>query len=172
LFFDTDWQAHFDDIFKHGAINKKPLFYLCVPSKTDPGVAPKGSENLFALVPMPAGRVLTKNQQQNVINSVISRIEAACGESFTKNISVLETRGSEYFVETFNAYKGNAFGLSHTFMQSGPLRPRIKSKKLSNLYYAGQYTNPGTGVPMVVLSGKVVADQVEQDLLRYSKKRD
>lgn len=171
LFFDTDWQLHFDDIFKHGAINKKPLFYLCVPSKTDPSVAPSGSENLFVLVPMPAGRVLTQGQQKQIVKNSIARIEKACGQSIAKNIVTLQVRGSEYFVDVFNAYKGNAFGLSHTFLQSGPLRPRIKSKKLSNLYYAGQYTNPGTGVPMVVLSGKVVAQQVTDDLLRYSKKQ-
>ena len=165
LFFDTDWQNHFDDIFKHSGVNSKPLFYLCVPSRTDPSVAPKGHENLFVLAPMPAGKKLTQNQQQAIVNDIITRIETKTGQRFKDDIVCQEVRGSEYFVETFNAYKGNAFGLSHTLLQSGPLRPNMQSKKVKNLFYTGQYTNPGTGVPMVVLSGKVVASQAT-DLLK------
>lgn len=164
LFFDSDWDYHFNQVFKHKKWSDKPLFYVGCPSKTDASVAPKNKENIFILAPMANGIIPSKQQEQDLALNLISRIEQATKTSFQNNIEVKEIRSAKYFTETFNAYKGNAFGLAHTLKQSAFLRPKIQSKKLSNMYYVGQYTNPGTGVPMVVLSGKVAANTVKQGL--------
>jgi phytoene desaturase len=160
LFFDTDWDEHFARLSR-GEWAKDPLFYMSVPSITDESVAPKGSENLFVLAPMPAGKQANEQTIKQVTSTIINRIEKQVGSSIREHIVVQEYRAQDYFMDTFNAYKGNAFGPSHTLKQSAIFRPRMQSKKVSNLYYVGQYTNPGTGVPMVVLSGKVAANLVQ-----------
>lgn len=161
LFFDTDWEEHFDEVFKRKVWSRAPLFYLCAPSKTDPSVAPKGHENLFFLAPMAAGLKPTSSQLETTANSLISRVERATGSSFSAAITTKHIYGPDYFEQTFHALGGNAFGLSHTLTQSAVLRARMQSRRVPNLYYTGQYTNPGTGVPMVLLSGKVVSRLVQ-----------
>lgn len=163
LFFDTDWNGHFKEVFDKKVWSNSPMFYLCVPSITDESVAPKGSENLFVLAPLANGLIATEERMEKTANAIIDRIEQKIGTSFRKQIVVKDVRAHDYFKETFNAYKGNAFGLAHTMKQTAFLRPPIRSKKVKGLYYVGQYTNPGTGVPIVTLSGKVVANQVVSD---------
>jgi phytoene desaturase len=162
LFFDTDWDGHFNEVFDTKVWSERPLFYLCVPSRTDPGVAPAGHENLYFLAPMAAGTRPNKEQLNVGARALIARVETAIGQKFADDIEVMTPYGPDYFEETFHAYKGNAFGLAHTLTQSATLRPRLRSRKVKNLYYAGQYTNPGTGVPMVLISGKIVARLVRE----------
>jgi phytoene desaturase len=165
MFFDADWDAHFRQVFDTHEWSEKPLFYVGTPSKSDPSVAPKGCENIFILAPMSGGVKPTKKQIDALVENLIARLESELGEKLRDNIVVKEVRSEQFFEETLNAYKGNAFGLAHTLKQSAMLRPSLKSKKLRNLAYAGQYTNPGTGVPMVVLSGKLAA-QITAKTLR------
>lgn len=160
LFFDTEWDKNFDRVFKDHQVPDKPLFYLSAPSRTDATVAPTGQENLFLLMPVSNQADIDRAQAGALVEAALSRIEAKIGVTFRDQLAVKEVLPPSHFSERFNAYRNNAFGLSHTLLQSGPLRPRVKSKKLQNLYYVGQYTNPGTGVPLVVLSGKVVAKVV------------
>lgn len=162
LFFDVDWDAHFSEVFDTGVWSKKPLVYVSCPTKTDSSVAPKGYENLFILAPMANSLKPTKDQMTEVIDDIISRVESCTGQAIHADIAYKDIRAHQYFEETFNAAHGNAFGLAHTLTQSGPMRPRMQSKKLSNLFYVGQFTNPGTGVPMVVTSGKVVAELIQK----------
>lgn len=164
LFFDTDWDRHFNEIFKKKQWSEEPLLYVCVPSKSDTSVAPKGQENIFILAPSAPGIEPTKPQLTKLTQNVITRLEQKSGTKLADNIVLQEVRTQKYFIETFGAYKGNAFGLSHTLPQSAIFRPKMVSPKLNNLFYVGQYTNPGTGVPMVVLSGKVAADQLRKRL--------
>lgn len=164
LFFDAPWEENFKAVFDQDRLPEQPLFYVCAPAQTDPSVAPKGHENLFILVPVtnvaqPAGAYET------LVDHAIERIEHQTGRQFKHDIVHRRIFAHKYFEDTFNAYIGNSFGLSHTRTQTGPLRPRIQSKKVSNLFYAGQMTNPGTGVPLVILSGQVAAGA----LMRYSK---
>lgn len=165
LFFDTDWHKHFNQVFEQHKWSDSPLFYVGAPSKSDDSVAPKNNENIFVLAPMTNGYLPTKNEQQKLAQLIIERIEQKTGTKFSKDIIVKQIRGAEYFEDAYHAYKGNAFGLAHTLSQSAFLRPRLASKKLSNLFYAGQYTNPGTGVPMVVISGKIAARLTREKLL-------
>jgi phytoene desaturase len=157
MFFDSDWKGHFDQVFKDKKWSSRPLFYVGTPSKTDPSVAPKGQENIVILAPMANGLNPTKDQLHELTESLIARMEARIQHSFAKDIVVKETVSQDFFEQTFNSYQGNAFGLAHVLGQSALFRPRMQSKKLNNLFYVGQYTNPGTGVPMVVLSGKILA---------------
>lgn len=163
LFLESDWHKHFSAIAS-GSIETNPLFYVSAPSKTDPTVAPSGHENLFILAPMPAGTNLSLKNQKIITDNIISRIEKHCGLSFNSNIVIKKYLDQNYFEQTFNAFKGNAFGPSHSLRQTAIFRTRMKSKKLKNLYFVGQYTNPGTGVPMVVLSGKAVGRLIAKDL--------
>jgi phytoene desaturase len=163
LFFDTSWDDNFDSIFKHKKVPKNPLFYLCMPSKTDNQVAPKDHENLFVLIPSPAGKTLSETQLNELYNQVIDRISKKSGVDIRKHIVYKKVLDPSYFKDRYNAYQGNAFGLAHTLTQSSFFRPPIRHRNISNLYYCGQCTNPGTGVPMVVMSGKIAATQLIKD---------
>ncbi len=162
LFFDTDWDKNFADVFTKGQVNKKPLFYVCAPSVTDPSVAPKGSENLFILIPTSNQAALSAQQEEALVDQALARIAEKTTTSIVGSVVTKRILGNQYFSDSFNAYKGNAFGLAHTLRQSGPLRARMQSKKVPNLYFVGQYTNPGTGVPLVVTSGKVVSTLITE----------
>ncbi|MCU0667201.1 MAG: phytoene desaturase family protein [Patescibacteria group bacterium] len=160
MFFDADWYGHFDKVFEHTEWSENPLFYVGTPSKTDPIVAPGGNENIIILAPMANGLNPTKKQKEDLIDSLIKRMENKINCKFSNNIVYKKIIDQDYFESSFNSYRGNAFGLAHSLRQSAVFRPRMQSKKLSNLFYVGQYTNPGTGVPMVVLSGKIIAKVV------------
>lgn len=160
LFFDSDWDVHFDEVFNKKVWSKEPLFYVGAPSRTDKSVSPKGMENLFILAPMANNLSPTKKQMEETADRLIRRMERATGDSIMKNIIFRNVQAHDYFRSTFNAYQGNAFGLAHTLSQSAFFRPPMQHKKLSNLFFVGQYTNPGTGVPIVTLSGKVVSELI------------
>jgi phytoene desaturase len=164
MFFDADWHGHFNQVFKEKGWVSRPLFYVGTPSKSDSKVAPKNKENIVILVPIASGVKVDDAHRKELVESVIARMEARLGVPFAKDITVKQVRDIEYFEDTFNAYKGNAFGLAHTLTQTAMLRPRMQSSKVKNLFFVGQYTNPGTGVPIVVLSGKVVANLVNNTI--------
>jgi phytoene desaturase len=164
LFFDTDWDAHFREVFNKKVWSDDPLFYLCAPAKTDTAVAPKNYENLFVLAPMAAGLHPTPAQQQSTLKNIVARIEKQTKTSVMPHIVTQQILAHEYFEQTFNAYQGTAFGLAHTLFQSAVFRPSLQHKKLNNMFYTGQFTNPGTGVPMVVLSGKISAGLVQKTI--------
>jgi phytoene desaturase len=157
LFFDTDWEANFRMVLQTHALQKKPLFYATVPSISDNSVAPKGSESIFVLIPVSNKLDISQAIAENMVDKALLRIAAKTDTAFFNDIKVKKVFSPDYFKQTFNAANGNGFGLAHTLGQSGPMRPRMRSKKVRNLFYVGHYTNPGTGVPLVLLSGKVVA---------------
>ncbi len=156
VFFDVDWERHFREVFEDRVWSKEPLFYVGAPSVTDPSVAPKGCENMFILAPMAVGEQPDERLIADTVDGIISRLEARLSASIKRHIVYKDVRAHNYFTEMFNAYKGNAFGLAHTLAQSAVLRPKMQHPRYTNLFFVGQYTNPGTGVPMVTLSGKAV----------------
>ena len=163
LFFDVDWDHHFSEVFKKKKWSKDPLFYVGAPSVTDDSVAPKGHENIFVLAPMASGLKPTTKQLYKTADDIVARLSRHTGVDLPRHTVVRHVRAHEYFEESFNAYQGNAFGLAHTLRQSAIFRPPMKSKKLPNLYFVGQYTNPGTGVPLVTISGKTVAALIQKE---------
>lgn len=160
FYFQDNWEEHFKTI-KTGALPKKPCFYISAPSNTDPSVAPKNQENLFVLIPI--GVKTKENQLSKYVDHVLKHIENVIGIKFINDICYKKIYGKSDFAKDYNAYMGNALGLSHTLLQSVFLRPRMKSKKLKNLYHVGQFTQPGVGVPMVLLSALYINDIIKNE---------
>lgn len=164
LFFDEDLDAHARAIYKTPQWPDKPLFYVCCPSKTDANVAPEGHENLFLLMPVAPGLEDTEAQRESYFTSMISRLEEQTGEQILPFIDYKKSYCVNDFITDYNAFKGNAYGLANTLSQTAILKPKIRNKKLPNLFYAGQLTVPGPGVPPSIISGKIASEQVLKHL--------
>ncbi|HXD92017.1 MAG TPA: phytoene desaturase family protein [Bacteroidia bacterium] len=164
LFFDTDFDKHAKEIYETPQWPENPLFYVCCPSKTDATVAPAGMENLFILVPIAPGLKDTPEMREHYFTAIIKRIEKKCNDIFLANIIYKKTYCVDDFVSDYNAYKGNAYGLANTLKQTALLKPSIRNKKVKNLFYAGQLTVPGPGVPPALISGEIAATQMSNYL--------
>jgi phytoene desaturase len=161
LFFDVPFEPHAREIYTDPKWPKAPLFYLNVPSKTDSTVAPDGCENLMFLIPVASG--LTEDSEalrQHYFRMVVKRLEERTGESINESITFLKTFSISDFVQAYHSYKGNAYGLANTLKQTAIFKPSCHSKKVANLFYTGQFTVPGPGVPPSLISGEVVSGQV------------
>lgn len=157
LIFTKNWRQNFDDIFKRQVLPKPASMYICKPSETDPNVAPKGTENVFVLVPLPAKLDGTAPNMERHAEEYIAQLTHAIGvPDFKERIRYKRLFGPHDFKDTFNAWNGTALGLSHVLSQSALLRPSNKSKKVANLYYVGANTMPGIGLPMCLISAQLV----------------
>jgi phytoene desaturase len=164
LFFDTDYDAHAKDIYENPKWTNEPLFYVCCPSKTDEVVAPKGHENLFILIPHAIQLAEDKSIVEHYFQTTIQRIERYTGESIAPHIIFKKEFTARNFIEEYHSYKGNAYGLANTLMQTAFFKPKIRNKKVKNLFYTGQLTVPGPGVPPAIISGKIVAKELHNYL--------
>jgi len=164
LFFDNNLDLHAQEIYKNKKWPTKPLFYVCCPSKTDDSVAPEGHENLFLLMPIAAGLKDEESIREEYYQVMMERLESYVGEDLRDSIVYKKSYCVSNFIEDYNAYQGNAYGLANTLMQTANLKPSIKSKKVKNLYFAGQLTVPGPGVPPSLISGQVVAKELLKNL--------
>jgi phytoene desaturase len=161
LFFDVPFNNHANEIYKEPQWPSDPLFYLSVSSKTDNSVAPDGCENLVFLVPVASGLTNdTEKLRDKYFNKIIKRVELQTGESISDSIIYKKTFSVSDFVSEYHSYRGNAYGLANTLMQTAFFRPSCQSKKVKNLFYTGQFTVPGPGVPPSLISGEVVSKQV------------
>jgi len=161
LFFDVPFQAHADEIYKSRRWPTHPLFYVSITSITDAHSAPTGCENLFFLVPLSAGLTGdTEEVREEYFNILIRRFEERTGEKLTDAIIFKKSFAVSDFVEQYNSFKGNAYGLANTLKQTAILKPSCRSRKVKNLFFTGQLTVPGPGVPPSLISGEVVAKQV------------
>lgn len=168
LFLDKDWANSFDQIFDpaKAAWPKTPSYYVNVPSKTDTTAAPEGCETLFILVPLAPGLEDTPELREAFCEKILDHLESAIGEPVRDAVAVRRIFALDDFKERYNAYKGTALGLSHTLLQTALFRPAHKSKKVKNLYYTGQYTHPGIGVPMTLISSQIVARELNEEFPR------
>lgn len=164
LFFDTSLQQHSVEIYKNPKYPTQPLFYMCCPSRTDSSVAPEGCENIFLLMPIAAGLTDTEEMREKYFNIILQRIETNLGESLRENIVYKKSYCINDFVNDYNSFKGNAYGLANTLMQTAVMKPKIKNHKIKNLFYAGQLTVPGPGVPPAIISGKIAAGLLNNEL--------
>ncbi|MEO5968003.1 MAG: phytoene desaturase family protein [Ferruginibacter sp.] len=164
LFFENELDEHIDDIYLDKKWPEKPLFYACCPSKTDNSLAPHNHENLFLLMPIATGINDSESIREDYFLKMMKRLEK---HTQTKNlISDIDFKKSycvSDFVNDYNAFGGNAYGLANTLKQTAVLKPSIKNKRLDNLYYTGQLTVPGPGVPPSIISGKIVATELEKN---------
>ncbi len=164
LFFDADFKKHAEQVYESPQWPTKPLFYACCPSKTDASVAPEGHENLFLLMPIAPG--LTKDDEHirsKYFEIMMGRMEKITSENIRDHIVYKKSFGLKDFNHRYNSFKGNAYGLANTLKQTALFKPSLKSKKLNNLYYTGQLTVPGPGVPPSIISGQVVANQIVKE---------
>lgn len=161
LFFDVDFDAHARSIYDTPEWPKDPLFYGNFPSITDSTMAPEGKEACFLLIPIGPGIEDTQEMRDQYFDMVIERLEHLTKQSIKEAILFKESFCVNDFVSEYNSYKGNAYGMANTLLQTAFLRPKLKSKKVENLFFTGQLTVPGPGVPPALISGKLVASLVD-----------
>lgn len=166
LFFDRDFTVHSHEIYTDPSWPSDPLFYASAPSLTDPAVAPEGCENLFLLIPVAPNLADTDEVREQYFNQLMDRLEAYCGVSIRDSIVYKRSYAHQDFMNDYHAFKGNAYGLANTLMQTAFLKPSLKNRNLGNMFYTGQLTVPGPGVPPSLISGIVVATEVDQLLKR------
>ncbi|MEY4992348.1 MAG: hypothetical protein RI948_1227 [Bacteroidota bacterium] len=160
LFFDESLEEHGKTIYKDPSWPAKPLFYMSVPSITDASVAPEGSENLFFLIPLAPDLKDDEATREHYFSILIERLKALTGNDIKDHIVYKRSFCVADFKSDYNAFKGNAYGLANTLLQTAILKPRMQHKKIKNLYYTGQLTVPGPGVPPSIVSGEVVAKHI------------
>lgn len=166
LFFDEDFDLHAQEIYTNPKWPSKPLIYLSSTSQTDPNTAPPGHENLFILIPIAPDLKESKQTNDYYFDLCIKRIEKHIGVSFKDNIVFRRDYAGSDFLNDYNSFRGNAYGLANTLSQTAILKPKLVNKKVRNLFYTGQLTVPGPGVPPCLISGKLVSEQV----LKYFNK--
>ncbi len=164
LFFDVDFDVHAADIYDRPKWPDEPLFYASFPSKTDSNAAPDGKEAGIFLIPLAPGLDDTPVLRELYFEKIITRFENLTQQTVNKNIIFKESFCVNDFIKDYNSYKGNAYGLANTLLQTAFLRPKLKSKKVKNLYFTGQLTVPGPGVPPALISGKLVAELIQKNL--------
>jgi phytoene desaturase len=157
LFFDQDFPLHLNEIYRNPSWPTNPLFYVCCSSKTDSTVAPEGHENLFVLIPVAPGLSDDDKIREKYFDITLSRLEALTGQSIRENITFSKSYAPRDFVSDYNAFNGNAYGLANTLLQTAFLKPSMINKRIPNLFYTGQLTVPGPGVPPSIISGQVAA---------------
>ena len=160
LFFDTDFDIHAKDIYDTPKWPKNPLFYASFSSITDDSLAPEGKEAGTFLIPLAPGLEDTEELREKYFNKILERLEKLTGQDVRKSIIFKKSFCVNDFIKEYNSYKGNAYGLANILMQTAFLRPKIKSKKVKNLYFTGQLTVPGPGVPPALISGKIASDLI------------
>ncbi|WP_370391978.1 phytoene desaturase family protein [uncultured Winogradskyella sp.] len=163
LFFDTDFEEHAKEIYDKPKWPKDPLFYVNFPSVTDSSMAPEGCEAGFFLIPIAPGLEDTPELRQQYFDLIINRFEKRTNQNVLNHIMFKESFCVKDFIDEYNSYKGNAYGMANTLMQTAFLRPKLKSKKVDNLYFTGQLTVPGPGVPPSLISGKLVAELIQKN---------
>ncbi len=162
LFFDVDFETHAKAIYDNPKWPENPLFYASFPSKTDSSTAPEGKEAGIFLIPLAPGLEDTQELREQYFEKIITRFENITSQSVKSDIIFKESFCINDFINDYNSYKGNAYGMANTLLQTAFLRPKLKSKKVRNLYFTGQLTVPGPGVPPSLISGKLVANLVSK----------
>ena len=166
LFFDRDFSQHAVEIYDTVEWPSDPLFYVCAPSVTDATVAPEGKENLFLLMPIAPGLEDDDQTREKYYDLLMDRLESITNQEIRSSIIYKKSYALKDFKMDYNAFKGNAYGLANTLKQTAILKPTMHNSKIKNLFFAGQLTVPGPGVPPSLISGKVAAAET----IKYLKK--
>jgi phytoene desaturase len=162
LFFDEDLDIHAKEIYKNPKWPEKPLFYMCCPSKTDSTVAPADHENIFLLMPIAVGLQDDEATREKYFQLMAERIEKFTGVNINNHLLYKKSYCVTDYINDYNSFKGNAYGLANTLMQTAIFKPKIINKKIKNLFYTGQLTVPGPGVPPSIISGKIATSLLQQ----------
>lgn len=167
LFFDRDLDTHMEAVYTDPSWPREPLFYACAPSVTDPSVAPEGCSNVFLLIPLAPGLEDSDDARELVFQGVMQRLEAHVGRPLRERIRVKRSYAMRDFEADYGAFKGNAYGMANTLMQTGPLKPKLRSTKVRGLYFAGQLTVPGPGMPPSLVSGELAARVLLEEMTAH-----
>ena len=160
LFFDTDFDAHAREIYDNPKWPTDPLFYANFTSLTDETSAPEGKEAGFFLIPLAPGIKDTLELREEYFDKIMDRFEKLTNQKVKEHVLFKKSFCVNDFKEEYNSYKGNAYGMANTLFQTAFLRPKIKSGKVKNLYFTGQLTVPGPGVPPALISGKIASELI------------
>ena len=163
LFFDTDFDAHAEEIYDNPKWPTAPLFYANFTSMTDKTSAPEGKEAGFFLIPLAPGIEDTEELREQYFHKIMDRFEKLTYQNVKNNVIFKKSFCVKDFKEEYNSYKGNAYGMANTLLQTAFLRPKIKSSKVNNLYFTGQLTVPGPGVPPALISGKIASELITKN---------
>ncbi|WP_339917557.1 phytoene desaturase family protein [Yeosuana marina] len=162
LFFDVDFDVHAEAIYDNPKWPENPLFYASFPSKTDTNSAPEGQEAGIFLIPLAPGIEDSSELRELYFEKIMTRFETLTSQNIKKHVIFKESFCINDFIKDYNSYKGNAYGMANTLTQTAFLRPKLKSKKVKNLFFTGQLTVPGPGVPPSLISGKLVAELISK----------
>lgn len=160
FFMDSDWKGHFNAVYRRPRHIENPLFYLHIPSYSDPTCAPAGGTAMFALIPLAGGLEDTQHIRQRYFDIICQRIAHHTGCDIRQHIRFMRSYSMSDYQRDFNAFQGTAFGLGHTLLQTAAFRPPNRAAKVDNLYYCGQWTIPGTGTTMSMISGELTATRI------------
>ena len=163
MFFDVDFEAHAKDIYDAPKWPKDPLFYANFTSVTDVSTAPENCENGFFLIPLAPGIEDTEELREEYFEKIITRFEKLTNQEVRKYIIFKESFCVNDFIKDYNSYKGNAYGMANTLLQTAFLRPKLMSSKVKGLFFTGQLTVPGPGVPPALISGKLVSGLIHKE---------
>lgn len=158
LFFDVEFATHATDIYDTPNWPEQPLFYASFASKSDSYFAPEGKEAATFLIPIAPDLVEEPHHRKHYLDIILKRMHALTGQDLSDKVLFAESYCVDDFKQDYNSYAGNAYGLANTLFQTHILRPNLRSRKVKNLYFTGQLTVPGPGVPPALISGKLVAD--------------
>ena len=162
LYFQENWDTHFDTIFRTPSWPEDPCFYVSCPSKTDSTVAPAGCENVFVLVPVAPGLSDPESWREQYAETVLKHVEEKLGVRLRDSITTRRIFSHRDFSADYNAYRGTALGMAHTLRQTAVFRPGHRSRKVENLFFTGQYTHPGVGVPMTLIASQIARDVIRR----------
>ncbi|MDI9358675.1 MAG: phytoene desaturase family protein [Phycisphaerales bacterium] len=160
LFFDADFLKHNQSIYQSKQWPEDPLFYLCCPSKTDDSIAPPNCENLFILIPVACDLQDKQDMEEYYFKKIVQRIQQHTGTDISKHLVYKAIYGPNDFIKDYNSFQGNAYGLANTLKQTAFGKPSIVNKKVQNMFYAGQLTVPGPGIPPTIISGEIIANHI------------
>jgi phytoene desaturase len=165
VFLSSDYRRNLAKIFREHAISENPSFYVHAPSRTDHTAAPKGGDTLTIIIP--SGNINSKQPQdwqklkQIARSAVIKRLKKQGLDDIEEHIKFEMIYLPTDWHDIFNLSKGATFGsLSHHIFQMGYFRPHNRHKQYKNLYFVGGGTHPGNGIPLVLLSAKLVTERI------------
>lgn len=164
LYFTNQWEKHFETVYQNPQIPDNPSFYWHIPSKTDPNLAPKNYHSVMILVPLSAKIKFNKDSEKAFYEKIINQF-AQINEikNIKEKIVVKKIFHQQNFINDYHSYEGTAFGIAHTLFQTAIFRPKNFSKKLKNLFYVGHHTNPGIGMPPVLISSQIVYNLIKKN---------
>jgi len=172
LFFDVSFEQHAKEIYDEPQWPGDPLFYVSINSVTDASVAPEGCDNMVLLIPIASGlQGDDETTREKYFQQIINRMEKHTGQTILDSVIYKKTFSISDFASEYNSFRGNAYGLANTLLQTALFKPSCKSKKVKNLFYTGQLTVPGPGVPPCLISGEVVANEVIKEFKDPVKRR-